>query len=347
MVCKGGAYLAPMWQMRKKTTMSETIIGVDLGGTRIRAARLDHNLDILFREETLTHTEEGLEATLQRIKNLIRSVLPKDHSPIAGIGISAPGALDPVTGVVVKPPNLVGWHNVPLGDILRDEFGVPVYVGNDANVAGLAETILGAGRGYRNVIFITLSTGIGSGIIVDGRMLLGTKGLAAEAGHMTLVVGERVTTLEKECAGPALARKARAQVRRGESSRMLDLANGDLNAIDGKIVGLAVAAGDALALNIVREAGHLVGLGMVTLLHLFNPEILLFGGSVSQIGEPLFTPMREAIQKYAIDSAYWENLKIEPVALGENVSIIGAAALVPTHGGVEDVTQVAAKLAAK
>lgn len=327
--------------------MSETIIGVDLGGTRIRAARLDPQLNILHREETLTRDEEGLEATLQRIKDLIRSVLPEDHSPISGIGVSAPGALNPNTGVVVKPPNLAGWHNVPLGDILKQEFSLPVYVGNDANVAGLAETILGAGQGYRNVIFITLSTGIGSGVIVDGRMLLGKVGLGAEAGHMTLVVNERVTTLEKECAGPALARKARARIERGEPSRMLELANGDLDAIDGRIVGMGVEIGDPLALAIVRQAGYLVGLGMVTLLHLFNPEILLFGGSVSQIGEPLFTPMREAIQKHAIDKAYWEHLRIEPVALGENVSVIGAGALVVTHGGIEDVSEAAAKLASK
>ncbi len=324
--------------------MPNTIIGVDLGGTRVRAARLDANLNIRYREETLTRDEDGLEATLARIKALIRRVLPADASAIDGIGVSAPGSTNPATGVVVMPPNLAGWHNVPLGDILHEEFGVPVYVGNDANVAALAETILGAGRGCRNVIFVTLSTGIGSGIIVDGRMLLGTTGLAAEAGHMTLVVNDRVTTLEKECAGPSLARKARERIERGAASHLLELAQGDLNAIDGKIVGLGVAAGDALALDIVREAGRLVGLGMVTLLHVFNPEILLFGGGVSQIGEPLFAPMREAIYQYAIDRAYWENLRIEPVALGENVSLIGAAALVPTHGGVEDVTEVAAKL---
>lgn len=326
--------------------MPETIIGVDLGGTRIRAARLDQQLNLLYREETLTRDEDGLEATLHRIKKLIDSVLPKDRSQISGIGVSAPGSTNPLTGVVVMPPNLAGWHNVPLGDILRREFNVPVYVGNDANVAALAETILGAGRGYRNVIFITLSTGIGSGIIIDGRMLLGTAGLAAEAGHMTLVVGDRITTLEKECAGPALARKARARIERGETSKMLELAQGDVSAIDGKIVGMGVAAGDPLALDIVKEAGTLVGLGMVTLLHLFNPEILLFGGGVSRIGQPLFAPMREAIQKHAIDRAYWENLRIEPVALGDNVSIIGAGALVASHGGVENVSQVIEKLAA-
>jgi glucokinase len=324
--------------------MSEVIIGVDLGGTRVRAARLNHELNVLAREETLTADEEGLEATLNRIKALIRRMLPTDGSSVTGIGISAPGPLNPITGVVVAPPNLKGWHNVPLGDILHQEFNVPVYVGNDANVAGLAETIRGAAKGYRNVIFITVSTGIGSGIICDGRMLLGTTGLAAEAGHMTLVVGDQVSTLEKEAAGPALARKARSRIAKGEKSLMSDLVAGDLDGIDGKIVGDAAQRGDALALDIVQTAGKMIGLGMVTLLHLFNPEILVFGGGVSNLGELIFEPMREAIRTYAIDDSYWRDLHIELAALGDNVSIVGAGALVATKGGVEDVSTAMARL---
>ena len=192
--------------------MPEAVIGVDLGGTRVRAARLSHHLEILVRQETLTDDERGLDATLNTIKDMIRAVLPGDGAKVAGIGISAPGPLNPARGVVVAPPNLKGWHNVPLGDILHDEFNVPVYVGNDANVAGLAETVRGAARGFRHVIFTTISTGIGSGIICDGKMLLGTAGLAAEAGHIIILAGAQPSTLEKEAAGPALARKARARI---------------------------------------------------------------------------------------------------------------------------------------
>jgi glucokinase len=188
------------------------------------------------------------------------------------------------------------------------------------------------------VVFITVSTGIGSGMICDGRMLLGTGGLAAEAGHIIMLVGDRVSSLEKEAAGPALARKARARIEAGEKSVMRELVKGDLDEITGATVGHAVEQGDVLALDIVREAGRIIGLGMVSLLHLFNPEILVFGGGVSNIGEPLFAPMREAIQQHCIDRAYWENLRIEQAALGENVSIIGAAALVVTRGGVADIS---------
>ncbi len=322
----------------------EVIIGVDLGGTRVRAARLNRQLDILFREETTSEGAAGFEASLERIKHLIRRVMPADRDQVAGIGVSAPGPLNPLTGVVVSPPNLKGWHNVPLADILRREFDVPVYVGNDANVAGLAETVRGAARGCRHVIFITVSTGVGSGMIIEGKMLLGKSGLAAEAGHMPLVVDGQVSSLEQQASGPALARKARERLEAGAQSLIRDLVNGDLSCIEGKTVGLAAQQGDPLALAIVREAGRMLGLGMVSLLHLFNPEILVFGGGVSQLGSLLFDPMREAIYAHCIDRSYWENLRIERAALGDNVSIVGAAALVPTQGGVRDIADVSAVL---
>jgi glucokinase len=324
--------------------MTECIIAVDLGGTRVRAARLNHALEIELRQEMLTEDERGLDATLTRIQDMIRAVWPTDGTPVAGIGVSAPGPLNPMTGVVVMPPNLKGWHNVPLGTILRDAFDVPVYIGNDANVAGLAETVMGVARGCRHVIFITVSTGIGSGMIIDGKMLLGKVGLAAEAGHMVMVVGDHVTSWEKEASGPALARKARARIEAGEESMIPDLAHGHLDDITGATIGRAAQQGDALALDIVREGGRIVGLGLVSLLHLFNPEIVVIGGGVSNLGELLFAPMREAIRAHSIDSSYWQDLRIERAALGENVSIIGAACLVLTQGGMADVSKVMARL---
>ncbi|GAB4509771.1 MAG: ROK family protein [Anaerolineae bacterium] len=324
--------------------MLDHVIGVDLGGTRIRAALLDHKLHILNRVETLTKAEEGLNPTLERIKEEVRRVLPPDGK-IAGIGISAPGPLNPSTGVVVHPPNLPGWQDVPLGDILKDEFKVPVYVGNDANVAALAEATRGAARGYRHVIYVTVSTGIGSGIIVDGRLLLGRIGLAAEAGHMIMLVGDRVSTLEEEAAGPDMARQAQQRIEAGERSAIVEMVRrGDLSQISGSMVGRAATMGDPLALNIIQRSGMLVGCGIVNLLHLFNPEIVVVGGGVTSVGELLFNPMREAIERYAIDDAYWRDLVIKTPELGEDVSIIGAAALVVTKGGVEDVVHVAEML---
>ena len=322
--------------------MSEVIIGVDLGGTQIRVARLDENLQILQREKTLTKDEEGLDATLNRIKELIHKVLPDDDTKVAGIGVSAPGPLNPETGVIVRPPNLKGWVDVPLADILNEEFNVPVFVGNDANVAALAETVLGAARGYRHVIYITVSTGIGSGIIIDGHLLLGKAGLAAEAGHVPIVVDDGVvSSLEKEAAGTALAQKARIMLENGTESIMYDMVEGDFDKVDAVIINEAAKQGDALALGIVERAGFIIGLGVTALLHLFNPEIIVIGGGVSKIGDLLFDTIHETVQEHALDEEYWKNLKIVSAELGGNVSVIGAATLVITKGGHEDVQSIA------
>jgi glucokinase len=325
--------------------MSEYVVGIDLGGTRMRAALLDTDLNIIERQEVLTEAEQGIDITLDRMQDLVQSILPSNSQDIIdGIGISAPGPSNPKTGVLVAPPNLPGWHNVPLVQILQKAFGHSAYLGNDANVAALAETARGAARGYSHVIFVTISTGIGGGIISGGRLLLGKDGLAAEVGHMPLVVGDTVTTLEKEAAGPALARKARARIEQGEKSLILELVNGDLDEISGSVVGRAAKEGDTLALEVVRRAGFIVGLGMTSLLHIFNPEIIVLGGGVSNLGDLLFNPMHEAIQKHCIDASYWRDLVVKPAELGENVSLVGAAALVVTRGGMENVIALTRKL---
>ncbi|MFN8565579.1 MAG: ROK family protein [Anaerolineae bacterium] len=325
--------------------MSDFVVGIDLGGTRMRAALFDPELNLIERQEVPTNARRGRDTTLDRMRELVQQILPDDpQAQLGGIGISAPGPVNPQAGLLVAPPNLPGWHNVPLVQILQKEFGYSTFLGNDANVASLAETARGAARGYRHVIFITLSTGIGGGIISDGRLLLGKDGLAAEVGHMPLVVGDTVTTLEKEAAGPALARKARARIEAGEKSIISEMVKGKLEDCTGGTVGKAAVQGDALALSVVQRAGFIVGLGLTSLLHVFNPEIIVLGGGVSNLGELLFAPMRETIQKYCIDPAYWQDLLIKPAELGENVSLVGAAALVITRGGMEDVAALTHKL---
>ncbi|MFN8450288.1 MAG: ROK family protein [Anaerolineae bacterium] len=240
--------------------MSDFVVGIDLGGTRMRAALFDPELNLIERQEVPTNARRGRDTTLDRMRELVQQILPDDpQAQLGGIGISAPGPVNPQAGLLVAPPNLPGWHNVPLVQILQKEFGYSTFLGNDANVAALAETARGAARGYRHVIFITLSTGIGGGIISDGRLLLGKDGLAAEVGHMPLVVGDTVTTLEKEAAGPALARKARARIEAGEKSIISEMVKGKLEDCTGGTVGKAAVQGDALALSVVQRAGFIVG----------------------------------------------------------------------------------------
>lgn len=313
--------------------MDKLIIGVDLGGTQMRAGCFDSRLTLQHRVAEPTLATRGRDDVIERLIGVIRRVLPDDLSRVGGIGVSAPGPTDPRTGIIYSPPNLPGWDEVPLRNIIQDRTGIITYLGNDANVAALAETAAGAAVGYKHVIYLTVSTGIGSGVIDDGHLLVGAHGLGAEAGHMIMLVNGQVSTLEKEAAGPAIARKAVARLRAGEPSIIRSMVNDDLTLITSMIVGLAAAQGDPLAIELIQHSGRLVGLGIVSLMHLFNPEIVVVGGGVSKTGELLFGPMRAVVRQYTIDPAYHEAVPIVPAALGDNVALIGAAALVVTRGG--------------
>ena len=315
--------------------MSDCIIGVDLGGTQLRAACLDAQLRLQARVAVPTQADRGRDHVLGRILETIARVMPADPADVRGIGVSAPGPLNPHTGVVVAPPNLPGWHNVPLREIIQERFDCPTFVGNDANVAALAEATRGAAQGYDYVIYLTISTGIGSGIIDQGRLIVGAQGLGAEAGHLMLVVDGEVTDLEGVASGTAIARQARKALRTGASSRILSLAGGEIEHVTAKIVGEAASAGDALAVELIRRAGYRAGLGLVSLLHLFNPQIVVVGGGVTHTGDLLFAPMRQAVREHALDAAYYAHVPIVPAALGDDVALIGAAALVRTGGGSE------------
>ena len=320
--------------------MTKQIIAVDLGGTQLRAARYDRDLNLLQRESALTQADRGAQATIERMKAYIRKVMPARRGDVLGIGISSPGPLNPFSGVIIAPPNLPGWLNVPLRDIMEAEFQLPVFIGNDANVAALAEASKGAAQGCRHLCYITVSTGIGAGVVCDGQLLLGREGLAAEFGHIPILLSKgRVSSVELEAAGPAIARRVRRAIEAGENSLARELADGDLSRIDARTVGMAAAAGDQLAIDALACAGRIIGLGIVSLLHLFNPEVIVIGGGVAKTGELLFAPMRAAAQKHVLDEAYTRDLRIEAAALGDDVALAGAAALVATDGGNLDVSE--------
>ena len=320
--------------------MPKQIIAVDLGGTQIRTARYDRKLKLLQRENTLTLADEGLRPTLARIRDYICKVMPASKDDVLGIGISSPGPLNPISGVIIAPPNLPGWRGVPLAEIVRAEFGLPVYIGNDGNAAALAEASSGAAQGCRHVVYITISTGIGGGVICDGRLLLGQEGLGAEVGHIPLMAAPgKVSSLELEAAGPAIAQQVKQRIRSGETSLVTELAQGDLCRIEAKTVSQAAAQGDRVASEQIAYAGRMLGLGIVTMLHLFNPQMVVLGGGVAKSGNLLFRPMRQAIDDHVLDEAYTAQLKIEAAALGDDVALVGAAALAATQGGQMDISE--------
>lgn len=311
--------------------MSQTIISVDLGGTRVRAARFDRHLNLLERVETLTLAKEGLEPTLGRIMAQIEAIWPANGSEVVGIGVSAPGPVNPMTGVILSPPNLPGWHNVPLSRLITDRFDRPVFLGNDANCAVLAEARRGAAQGYSHVIYITVSTGIGGGIISHGQLILGKQGLGSEVGHLIFSPESGLGgSVEKMGAGPAIAREAVLRIQAGAKSVIRDRVGGDLSKITAKVVGEAAAEGDELGIELIARTGRLVGVLIADLMHLFNPEIVVVGGGVTNAGDLLFTPMIQAVRAYTIDDDYWRDVPIVPAALRDDGGLIGAAALVQT-----------------
>lgn len=307
------------------------IIGVDLGGTRIRAARCDLDGAVLAHAQTETASRSGANAVLQQIERLIEEVRGAvAEDAILGLGVGTPGPVDGRTGLIYEAPNLQGWVNIPLKALLMERTGYDVEVGNDANAAALGEWIFGRGRGTRHFIYVTVSTGIGGGVIVDGELLLGHKGIAAEVGHMVVQLDGPLCGCgnygcwEVVASGTALARRAAAALAGGEPSSLREMRGADqVTAAD---VAAAAAAGDRLARRLMEREGELIGVGLVNLLHLYSPERIALGGGVMKSAELLFPPLRRMIDTRAMTA--YRDASVELPQLGDYTGVLGAAALV-------------------
>lgn len=306
-------------------------IAVDLGGTNIRAARCDPEGRILARVGWPTRPEEGLEAVMGRIFEAIQAVWP-DGAPVEAIGVGVPGPLDPRTGVVITAPNL-GWENVPLGDRLRERFGVPCFIGNDANLAALGEWRYGAGRGHDHLVYLTVSTGIGGGVITHGVLLEGAHGLGAELGHIVVEAREgprcgcgRIGCLEALASGTAIARMAQEAWARGEP-----IPWPDPSAVTAADVAEAAARGDPTAGAIMDRAAFYLGVGIATFWHIFNPTLIILGGGVMKTGDWFLEKIRAYARERAMRPDY-----VTPIvraALGDDVGLLGALAYARMRGG--------------
>lgn len=305
------------------------ILTVDLGGTQIRTARYTPDGQMEARVAFQTPTAEGPEAVLERIREAIRAVWPGGGTSVAALVISAPGPVDAHRGVVRFTPNIPGWKDVPLRDLMADTFGIPTLVANDANLAALGEFRFGAGQGVRDLIYLTISTGIGGGIVIDGRLFEGGQGLGGEVGHMVIEPDGPPCgcggygCLEAVASGTAIAREARAALARGVPSL---LARYPPEEITARLVAEAAARGDELARGIFARAGRYIGLAMVSLMYLFNPALFILGGSVVKAGDLLLEPLRQTVRERT-QRVYWENTSIVQAALGDDVVLLGALAL--------------------
>jgi glucokinase len=300
------------------------IIGVDVGGTQIRAALADETGALADETRVLTAAHEGPAAVIERIVACItrvRAALPAGGD-LVGVGVGAPGPLDPFAGVVLSPPNLPGWVNIPLRDILAERTGLPIELGNDANAAALGEWMFGAGRGRSNIVYITISTGIGGGVISDGRLLLGYLGSAAEVG-IQIVDYTTLAFWEDLASGSGLAHAAADAMAAEPASLLHSLAAPD--AVTAADVARAAASGDALARRLMEREGDLIGAGLINVLHMFAPEIVLLGGSVVTHNPDLLERAREVIRRRAY--AIYHETPVELAALGDHVGVLGAVAL--------------------
>lgn len=309
--------------------MSANLIAVDLGGTNMRVARFPEDTPRPDEiQKVPTHAEEGPDSVIQRLIETIGSILPEGDDSLR-IGVAVAGPLDPRAGVIYGAPNLPGWHEVRLLDRLHDHFACPIAIGNDANLAGLGEWRYGAGQGSQDVIYLTISTGIGGGVISDGQLLLGADGIGAELGHVLIDpqgppcgCGQR-GHLEALASGTAIAREARAQLAEGADSSLHQV-KGEISAVE---VGEAAAAGDPLAQATIERAARYLGMGMAEFCHIFNPDVFVLGGGVSQLGDLLLGPLQESLEEHVMNPIYLQGLRIETAALGDDSGLVGAMVL--------------------
>lgn len=297
-------------------------LAIDFGGTRSRAALFDADMRVIRRAEILSRVSDGPDAVLDRLVKLGKSLTDAGVAPSA-IGIAAPGPLDAEAGLIIKAETLPGWSHVPIARALSDAFaGLPAVVENDANLGALAEYRLGAGQGADPMIYLTISTGIGGGAIINGDIFTGAGGHAIEPGHMRLTLPDgSVRRLEELASGTALGKWARHRLTRDAKPSILR----ETATIDGQAVGEAALAGDALALDCVREAGTWLGLGLVNLLHLFNPAAIVLGGSVMKLGDLILDPARNVIEEHILYAGFLPENVLRLAKLGEDVCLVGAA----------------------
>lgn len=301
------------------------VIGADIGGTQLRAALVRADGTILTHARSATHIEDGPGAVIARVLDLIgevRSALPHDGC-LLGIGVGAPGPLNPATGVVYAPPNMPGWEHIQLRDAIADPTGLPTWIDNDANAAALGEWRFGVGAGRQHLVYITVSTGIGGGVIIDGKLLLGRMGAAGELGSIFLDA-ERGLRWEDLASGTGLGQAAARAMHDHPDSILHSLATPQT--VSAVHVAHAATAGDTLARDLMDREAKILGMGFASILHIFSPELLLVGGSVVLENPDLLAQARAIAYDHVLVDFY-RDVPILPASLGERVGVLGAAAL--------------------
>jgi glucokinase len=313
--------------------MSQSILGIDVGGTKcaviLGEVKKNGSVELRGKKAFPTETSKGFEHTIQNIYKNMDEILSESKlvpDDIAVCGVSCGGPLDSKKGIIMSPPNLPGWDNIPLVELLENRYGIKTGVQNDANACALAEWKYGAARGYDNAVFLTFGTGMGSGLILDGRLYVGANDMAGEVGHIRLerfgpVGYGKAGSFEGFCSGGGLAQlaqtKAYEKIQMGEQLAFCKSLS-EIHSINAKILAEAAFAGDETALEIFEICGHYLGHALSILIDILNPEVIVLGSIYARAQQLIEPSMRKVIERETI--SYARNIcQIEPAGLGENI----------------------------
>jgi glucokinase len=304
----------------------KSTIAIDIGATRMRAASytLKSSEPIVYNQ--ISTRSEGMPIE-DRLVNLIDSVWPSDYE-VLSIAAACPGPMDPVNGIIVSPPNIPEWNYFPLQEYLATKYELPVSLNNDANLAAYGEWYFGAGKGCSDLIYLTISTGIGGGIILNDQLYTGSSGYGGELGHITVIHRGPICScgqtghLEAMASGPSIVRWVKSKLE--DESLMEHFPEGEL---DAKLVSDAAENGNELAIAAYERAGKYIGIAIANFLHIFNIKTIIIGGGVSRAGDILFDPIRKSLEESVISEVYLDDLQIHPASLGDDSGLMGALVL--------------------
>jgi len=323
-----------------RTTRDQLIIGVDIGGTKVAAGLIDYAGEIQQQVRKPMVSDSDAAAGLRAVQVAIEELYANGQDPaiVSGIGICAPGPLDPATGMIINPPNVPCWRHFPLSREVEKLFGVKVKIDNDANAAALAEARWGAGQGYRQIFYATVGTGIGTGIVFDNQIYHGHTGAAGEGGHNTIDFrGPRCGCGKPGCieafaCGPAIAKRARAKLAEqpARGPQLIELAAGNIENVSTEMVGRACAAGDAIAKETMDETVELLSIWLGNMIDLLDPDVIIIGGGVSGMLAPFFAEIRNRLPSWCINSRSQE-IPLLKARYGADAGIAGGAALCLQH----------------
>jgi glucokinase len=324
----------PIGQVKEHLSR-ELTLGVDIGGTKVAAGLVDAQGVILFQTRVPMPARGNAAsgfAALERAINAVLSGQPQARAALAGIGICAPGPLDPIRGIVLNPPNLTCWRNFPLAAEVNRVFQVCAKVDNDANAAALAEAVWGAGVGFRNVFYATLGTGIGTGIVFDRRIYHGRTGSAAEGGHVSIDYngprcgcGKR-GCIEALCSGPAIAQRARALLAKSAEPSQMREPGGTLESLTTEDVAESFRAGDALARQTLEATADLLTVWLGNMIDFLEPDVIVLGGGVARLMSEFFSRIQTELPKWCVNARCCE-IPLLLAKYGSDAGIAGAAAL--------------------